>query len=165
MTPPDPSSTDALIAFGAALLGAVVGGAASLLGSVIVDRLRLRRETRVRLYDNYIGEATAALARWETCSREGSIDLEHNAALMALAQVRRAAVIAGKADVKQVAQWDDAYKALGRLSIDLGRLPAKGSGIVDPEARDAVLSQVIENIQPIWKGLTDYLKWLERRLT
>lgn len=165
MTPAEAGPSDAWIALGSALLGAIVGGVASLLGSVIIDRLRLRRETRVRLYDNYIGEATAALARWETRSRDGSIDLEHNAALMALAQVRRAAVIAGKADLKQVAQWDDPYNALGRLSIDLRRLPAKGSGIVNPEARDAVLAQVIENIQPIRKGLTDYLKWLEKRLT
>lgn len=165
MNPPDPGIADVWIALGSALLGAVVGGAASLLASIYVDRLRLRREMRVRIYDEHIGEATAALARWETRSRDGSIDLEHNAALLALAQVRRAAVIAGKEDLAQVAKWEDAYKALARLSIDLGRLPAKGSGLVDPKARDAVLSQIIENIQPIWQGLTDYLTWLEKRLT
>ena len=34
----------------AALLGALVGGAASLAGSVIINRLQLRREMRIRIY-------------------------------------------------------------------------------------------------------------------
>lgn len=165
MTASDPITGSVWIPLASALLGAVVGGAASLLASIFVDRLRLRRETRVRLYDEHIGEAAAAVARWGARSGEGGIDLEQNAALLAMAKVRRAAVIAGKADLEQVQQWEDAYHALRRLSIEIASLRATGSGVMNPEERDRLLPQVISNTEQVYKGLSDYLRWLEKRLT
>lgn len=145
----------------AALLGAAVGGVASLGGSVVVDRMRLRRETRVRIYDEYIGEAIAALGRWLERSDRGGIDLENNAALLALAQVRRASVIAGRTDRQQTDQWQSAYDTLCDLSIQiahLGRPP-------DPDERDKLLKEVAKHSRLVMQGLRNYLEWLQRRLS
>ncbi len=162
---PGMDATPIWVPFASAFVGAVVGGASSLFASIFVDRLRLRREMRFRIYDDYIAEAAAAVARWELRSRQGNIDLEQNTALLALAQVRRAAVIAGKTDLKQIKEWEGAYLALCDLSREIAALPATGSGAVDPKERARILPQVAAHAEDVMKGLGAYLQWLEKRLT
>lgn len=163
---------DVWVPLGSVLLGALVGGLASLGGSVIVDRLRLRREMRIRIYDEHLSEATSALARWWTRSHEGSIDLEHNAALMAVARIRRTAVIAGKADRRQIRRWEDPYNALSDLSIEIGRLQsqagsvdAPGHRVVDAGEREKLLKQVELHAARLMEGLRNYMDWLEKRIS
>jgi len=59
-------STTSLLA---ALLGALVGGAASLAGSIVVSRWSRSSEARLRLYDELV---PAAMTAYETLSMVGS---------------------------------------------------------------------------------------------
>jgi hypothetical protein len=54
--------SDATLSLFSALLGAIVGGAASLLGSIVVGRWSRISDARLRLYDELLPEATRT---WE----------------------------------------------------------------------------------------------------
>lgn len=152
------------VPFASALVGAVVGGLASFGGSIFVDRLRLRREMRVRLYDGEIRHAVALVSRWHKVTAGGNIDRQHPEALAAIEQVRRSAVVAGKKDRRQVQQWVDAYHALGGLSGDIDRHSAIASGLVDPTERRRLLDEARRQTQRVLDGLTSYEEWLQERL-
>lgn len=153
-------SPAAWVTLGAALLGAGVGGAASLAASIVVDRLRLRREMRVRIYDEYIGEATGPLARWYQKSKDGLVDMESYEVLAALAQIRRASIIASKADRRKTKQWEDAHRALAGLDTKLHTL-SSGPHSSD---RDQLLGEVVTHTHTVITGLNDYSEWLGKKL-
>lgn len=152
------------IPLGSALLGAVVGGVASLGASVVIDRIRLSRDTRVRIYDEYLGRAVGEVARLVRLAEDGQIDVHSMEVIQALAQVRRAAVIAGRKDVRQIAHWQAAYSALSDLDTEIGALRWGSDGGVDQAQLKPLLKRVSENgYQTLW-GLHAYSRWLEQRL-
>jgi hypothetical protein len=53
------------------LIAVLVGAAASLAGSVIVNRMELRRTTRLRLYDELIPLAQRSIAEFRASSFAG----------------------------------------------------------------------------------------------
>lgn len=145
----------------AALLGASVGGAASLAASIVVDRLRLRREMRVRIYDEYIEEAVALVARWYEKSKDDLIDMQSDHALAALAQIRCAAVIAGKADRRQTNQWAEAYRALVDLNAKTDSL---SSSHPHRSSREQLLREVVTHTDTVTRELNAYSEWLGKKL-
>ena len=95
-------ATDAVLVFGSTLAGAIAGGAASALGSAAVARRQARAEARVILYrDLLVAFSTrvipslAEAARAEQRSEQVG-DCERQAAILALDQLVRSAVLAGK---------------------------------------------------------------------
>lgn len=147
----------------AALLGAVVGGMASLLAGIVVDRQRLRRETRVRIYDDHMPQVQTSLEELRDRSRRGVVYTDYHAVLTNLAQIRRAMFIVGTEDRKRAARWASAYHALvaleSRLINDAGG-PTQFSGA----ERKAALSEVATHTENVIEELKSYQKWLEDRL-
>lgn len=154
---------EAWISIGSALLGAVVGGAASLVASVIIDRVRLRREARVRIYDEYMYDAVGDAARWVRLAQDRKIPGVDVNNLDGLAQLRRTAVVAGKRDVEQIKPWQPAYDDLIDLSIDLGRARRRQGGI-DPAELEPLFERAEHSGRQVLQGLHSYSEWLEKHL-
>lgn len=144
----------------AALLGAAVGGAATLVAGVVVDRQRLRRETRVQIYDERIGEALTQMRHLHERSQRGMIDMTYHEVLDAVARVHRAAVIAGRADRRQIRRWQSAYHAL----LNMNLTPNARSTALEGQDQDRVLSEVATHAHTVITGLESYWKWLEKRI-
>jgi hypothetical protein len=83
----------------AALAGALVGGVATLGGSIIVERKKIAREQRIRIYDDLL-PATRREVGWP--SDEG---------LFAVEQVLRAATIAGRKERNLAREAQEMYFA------------------------------------------------------
>lgn len=85
------------VAFGSALLGAAVGGGASLLGSIVVERRKLTRESRVRMFDELLPRLMQAR----------QVPMERPP----LEAIHRAAILAGRSDQRSAAHilrlWDE----------------------------------------------------------
>lgn len=152
------------VPFAAALAGAAVGGLATFIGSIVVDRRRLKREMRVRNYDEHIPEAAAAVTRWHERSKRRGIDLENEEALSALAQVRRAANVAGRWDRNRVKAWDDSYRALQALSAQI-RYASDGKGSWSVENSKQIAEQAEQHTSTVVDSLDDFADWLEKRIT
>ena len=86
----------------AALVGAIVGGAASLAGTVLVNRMQMATNARLRMYDELLPAFARKVDRSETAT-SGQVMLaaiaEADGALDAL---RRASAIAGRQERKAV---------------------------------------------------------------
>jgi hypothetical protein len=80
-----------------ALLGAIVGGVASLAGSIVVSRWTRASDARLRLYEQLVPEAQRAQRRLR-----GHLDDEQlrNGLIHALRDIHRASVVAGKSERK-----------------------------------------------------------------
>jgi hypothetical protein len=77
-------------------------GVASLAGSVIVNRLQLRREMRIRMYDDLLPKLAVDFVKTDagiTSSLAPEIPVEFQ---LALAEMKRASVIAGRTDAARV---------------------------------------------------------------
>lgn len=142
-------------------VGAVLlGGILSYLASLRVERMRLTREMRVRLYDEYIVEARELLEWWLSCSEEELLLAEdpRQRALSALAQVRRAAVVAGRADRRKITTLKTAHEALADVHDKIE--PGLGSG-----PRQQLISEAEDQTTLALSVLRDYAGWLEKRLS
>jgi hypothetical protein len=82
--------SDATISLFSALLGAIVGGAASLAGSIVVSRWSRATDARLRLYDELIPAAIGVLQQrpFAEVSMDQIADTLH--------ALRRASVVAGR---------------------------------------------------------------------
>jgi hypothetical protein len=87
-----------------AFVGAVGGGAASLAGSVIVNRLQLRREMRIRMYDDLLPKLAVDFARTDAEITSSLAPEIPKAFQSALAEMKRASVIAGRTDAARVTE-------------------------------------------------------------
>lgn len=147
---------EVLVTVGAVLLGGIL----SYLASLRVDRMRLTREMRVRLYDEYIVEARELLARWRSISEDGKLFAEdlRQRALSALAQVRRAAVVAGRADRRKVKTLKTAHDALADVHAEIDPKPGGGR-------RQRWISEAEDQTTVALNVLKDYAGWLEKRLS
>jgi hypothetical protein len=156
-------SNEAAIALGSALLGAVVGGVASLAASLLVDRWRIRQEVRVRIYEELLYDAVGGAGRLCRLARERLIPGEADAALADVARVRRAAVIAGRRDVRVISSWLDEYASLTEIAIEFGRVRNQSGG-VGGETLNPLFHRAEAASLQVLKGLHEYSKWLENRL-
>lgn len=149
--------SQAWVLLGSALLGAVVGGMASFAASLLVDRYRLRRETRARIYDELMEDAIEEVTRRVRLAEKGGTDAN---ALAILPRLRRAVVVAGKKDIKQISGWQHAYSGLLELEQRVAALRSEGTNPDEVPLHEEVKghgNQVLE-------GLEEYSTWLERRL-
>jgi hypothetical protein len=94
--------SDVAVALLGAFLGAVVGGATSLAGSVIVNRMQLKRQMRIRMYDELLPQLSEHFTRtpWGVHHRiYGNLPRDFE---RIVTEVERASVIAGRSDAAKV---------------------------------------------------------------
>jgi hypothetical protein len=105
-----------------AFVGAVGGGAAPLAGSVIVNRLQLRREMRIRMYDELLpklidGHFTRSGVRLFPIPDKVPHPSE---VLQTMREMERASVIAGRKEAERVrALRRPVLRWVGRYESDL----------------------------------------------
>ena len=107
-----------------ALLGAIVGGAASLAGSIVVGRWSRVSDARLRLYDELLPEATST---WEQLRYNIGISELHDRMNGTVHALRRASVVAGQPERR-------AADAIVRAWDQIDRAPHT----INPETREAV---------------------------
>jgi hypothetical protein len=95
----DPQLSAALLG---AFVGAVGGGAASLAGSVIVNRLQLRRQMRIRIYDELLPQLTKHFRETPSGTRSQLYGDLPDDFQQVVKKMERASVIAGRADAGKV---------------------------------------------------------------
>lgn len=157
------AAVEVVVTVGAVLLG----GFLSYVASLRVERMRLTRETRVQLYEEHIPEAKFQLSRWrDLCENEGVLARSDRIeALDSLAQVRRAAVVAGKADRREIKElWGDAYQGLSDVDATIVE-ETEGSRSLGPGRRIELAERVVEHTETVLAVLRDYEGWLEDRIS
>lgn len=118
------------IAFGAAVVGALVGGLGSAAGSAFIKRRELIRSARLRMYDDLL-PSFRARAKWRgKMPRPGwggmlPPEASSPTSTELLASLRRSAVIAGATEAGLVEE-------LRRRWQDLTRPPSTAEGQTDP---------------------------------
>lgn len=136
--------------FLAALAGAVVGGGASLAGSVLVNRREHVRAARIRLHD----ELVPAL-REELPPKVGFLLDSHFEEV--LEATRRAAVLAGRRSVELVDEIDVAHTAWW-AAIRREEGPADEYGNpTEPADREGALEEVKRRIDAL-------ATWVEKKI-
>lgn len=135
--------------------GALVGGVASMLGTIVVGRRELTRKARIRLFDELIPD----LFEWT------SVDGEHGHEWVpkwtvgeGLPAMLRAAIIAGRKDDK---------RAL-KLYAVIQRCREAQSPKLDAEARsDGFLtdtSLAVKTSEEVVEAIRDYGLWLGKKI-
>jgi hypothetical protein len=134
-----------------ALLGAVVGGALTLTGSIVVSRWSRASEARMRMYDELIPQAMGSLYRLEVEPHAPDAGDHVGALSDTLHALRRASVVAGRPERRAadsiIRAW---YEASGEGSL----LLQQPGGISEP-------ADSFRRIRPSLEGL---MRILERRL-
>jgi hypothetical protein len=106
-----------------ALLGALVGGAASLAGSVLVARRQLTRETRIRMYNELVPALQQEVARYANLVIPPFSEFERH-----VEALHRAAIIAGCSDSARVRHIEllvaDLRRSSERIVEYLSRKPS-----------------------------------------
>lgn len=136
------------VAFGAAVVGALVGGLATVAGAVWAERRKLTRSTRVRMFD----ELLPVLDRLRSGSaiyilvRNPRTDV-----LEALAALRRSAVIAGRSERRLVAEVqrraDDIVQGATFESDAQGNSILVAPQGADRERHEAALAEAIQSLE------------------
>lgn len=138
-------TADGWIAFGAALLGALVGGAASVAGSVYVNRREVVRSARLRLLEDF-----SPAAREAPLTSMASAGADVNSVLGAM---HRVAVQAGRRELQHVATLTacaEAWLAEWRA----------GAGT----DRDAHQARMDERRSEFLSALKTFDQWLEKKI-
>jgi hypothetical protein len=167
-------SSDVWVPLLSALLGAIVGGAATLTGSVLVNRWELRRTARFRMYQELLPKVrneTWPRYRWHDDSREAQEAFERS-----LEALEREGAIAGelewrRAVLAKVFGWGCADKIrAARLSGD--KFAELSQDIQDDATRfenelrrlDKILQEHVRRLWPrIWPRLRQRLRLLGRK--
>lgn len=137
---------DVAVAFGAALLGAGVGGLASSAGSIWVARRELARAARLRMYKELLPDLPAARARGErTSMRRYAGRSDGSSPSEVLAALHREAVLAGRRDVRLadavLVAWADLVRPRQSDSrTDEEGIPITAKRHAEEAAFDAALS-------------------------
>lgn len=156
--------------FLAALLGATAGGAASLGGSVVVNRRELIRQARFRLHDELIpglvdaigdSQRTADWARapgprtWRSRMNGPSFDEAFEAA-------RRAAVLAGRGALERMDEigWAATRYDLTLQAADAGEFNEESGKFEGASGAEEALLAHVELMSAI-QSLSD---WVERKI-
>lgn len=141
----------------AALLGAAIGGltagAGTVLATMLVTRLRDRRQLRIELYDTYIPALIHKLSLEEP---EGAPEV----AGRKWGDLTRLAILAGPRDARRWVQVDEAARAFALRSRGEPIYVPETNEVVDPPARETYRRAKGELISE----LGGYHDWLERRL-
>jgi hypothetical protein len=84
--------SDTWVSLLSALVGALVGGAASLAGTVLVNRMQMATAARMRMYDEMLPKLSEAIS--------GPNQLDRDAVTKILEQLLRVGAIAGRSERK-----------------------------------------------------------------
>jgi hypothetical protein len=156
--------SDAWVTFGAALGGALAGGAISTAGAMWLQHHQETRQRRSELYDEYVWRL---IARLEACEQENKSEQFWRASEiidqlnLAKGATGRAAVLASKADVRWVRKIRDELKP----AVDLeGQLDESGSW----DQRDDEYQDAVEGEKPVaaaaLQKTRQYQGWLRGKL-
>lgn len=134
----------ALIAFGSALGGAIVGGAATAYGSYLVATVDRRHNARANIYLDLLPAVRKFAGRDQPSRQEVSSD------------IRRVAVVAGRRSVRFATQLDAALKAVSRPRTpdDPVKSYPGGGTFADRDAEEAEVTRLVK----------EFNRYLERRL-
>ena len=128
--------SDATISLFAALLGAIVGGAASLAGSIVVSRWSRASDARLRLYDELIPAAISMLQSYRHLLPNPEL---HDRIGDTLHTLRRTSVVAGRPErhdadaiIRTWGQFEEAsYMTSGEARERLPSLIASLEGMME----------------------------------
>jgi hypothetical protein len=147
----------------AALLGALVGGAASLAGSVIINRLQLRREMRIRIYYELIPKLL-----------KSSFTISENRRILPVPQdklpsefrstvrdIERAAVIAGRGDLAMVKRLNSVIAARDQTYV---YLMFKSNTNSEEKLSDDDRMELVRKDGDIGRLLLEFSDYLARKL-
>jgi hypothetical protein len=125
---------EVLAALLGAVVGAIVGGASTLFASLIVERQKVARETRIRMYDELVpavihGYFGYTASRIQQESTPESKEFEQR-----LGELERASVIAGRKDLALTRDLIDvliarefaAHQATTKVDLDTDLLAVEG---------------------------------------
>jgi hypothetical protein len=136
------------VEFWAALAGAVVGGVASLVGSVLVNRREHVRLARMRLHDELVPALLAGIPQHGLSVTRTFSDN--------LAATRRTAVLAGRQARKRVAIVEAARDSWRTVIEDKGERNEYGELIASDELRSAI-DELRVSVEALGK-------WVERKI-
>ncbi len=146
----------ALVAFGAALFGALAGGLAAAVGSDWAQVRQIRRSARITMYEDL-------LAQWNPWAGiRGTRDFVGPTARDILDALRRSAVVAGEQEERLVHSMKEAWEEYVRPTptpADQQAATQSGGPVRRPpstEAQRTVLDQAV-------KALSDHLEGLIRK--
>jgi hypothetical protein len=156
--------SDAWVAFGAALGGALAGGVVSTAGAMWLQHRQETRRHRGELFDEYVWRL---IARLEACEQDNKDEKFWRASgiiqelNLAKGATGRVAVLASKGDVRWVRKIRDELKP----AVDLeGKLDESGSW--DP--RDDEYQAAVEGEKPVAAAALEkarrYQGWLRAKL-
>jgi hypothetical protein len=107
----------------AALVGALVGGAASLAGSILVGRQDLTRKMRIQMYQDMlpslqekVSEIIKDSSRQQSLRLITSLDEVRDEVYKAITVLRRAAIIAGRRDSSRIKRIEELCRRQKDLS-------------------------------------------------
>jgi hypothetical protein len=151
--------------FGAALLGALVGGFAAMVGSLFVARWQSTRTYRIRIYDDLL-PPLLRYAGDDVWPAHAFAQEDPDNYREAMLRVVRAGHVASRRDGKKV---DNLNQLLADASVAYGGVPLKPPDGYDrfkdwgaDEAKDAMYS---ETLRAYLDALGNYRDWLKERLS
>jgi hypothetical protein len=98
------------------VVGAIVGGAASLAGTMLVNKMQMATAARMRMYDELLPKLERAMDGSDPVSAEGADDI--------LARLGRASAIAGRPERRAVHDLASALAEYRRLTREWNNTPA-----------------------------------------
>jgi hypothetical protein len=150
----------------AALLGALVGGFATLVGSVVVNRAQLRKAMRVRMYDemlpklfpDWAARRDQGLFGQPKLSDADGQEIPAQLIIEWLSELRRVAVIAAPKDAKRVQM----LLRLAYASEELNRLLLQND--LEGEQRQFLEEERMARDLELWVFLQSFRQYLERKM-
>jgi hypothetical protein len=121
------------------IVGALVGGAASLAGTVLVNRMQMAAGARLRIYDDLLPKFRHAVDEYLELPPSGALQSINTAAAEqateVLAALRRAAAIAGGHERHYAERLNDRWRSFQRSAIGFTGAPIPPALYDDPGPR------------------------------